>query len=68
MYRILSPHDGHYGDWSDFAYASCKGTFFNGVEIEIYPKGASDERGATNLRMFCGDGLKMEGKNPGAKR
>ena len=37
----------------------------NGVQLEIYPTGdiLHDDRGATNLRMFCMDGVKIEGEN-----
>ena len=40
-------------------------TFINGVAIEIYKNGGAhyDARGATNLRMYCKDGTKLEASN-----
>ena len=59
---ILKPHNGHSGDWTQFSMTSCQNDFINGVAIEIYPKGGtfSDARGATNLKMTCTNGKKME--------
>ena len=63
--RLLKPHDGHAGGWTQFSETSCKNNFINGVAIEIFPKGGtfSDARGATNLKMICTNGKTMEISN-----
>ena len=64
-HRILKPHEGFWGTWSDFS--NCTEGFINGAELETYPKGNSgstwDDRSATNLRMFCSNGETLEGVN-----
>ena len=65
LYRVLNPHEGHLGDWSEFH--SCDHSFINGAQLEIYPTCSTwkcDDRGATNIRMFCIDGKKLESYNP----
>ena len=59
-YSILSPHDGHAGDWTSFSSNDCfsyMDGLITGASIEIYPKRSvfsmADNRGATNLKMFC---------------
>ena len=62
--RTLMPHEGHYGVWTTLG--GCNSSFINGAELQIYPSGngawGHDDRGATNLRMFCLDGGVIEGK------
>ena len=66
--RLIRPHNGHDGIWSDYLDATCNGTFMKGVAIEILEKykiscpSCSDSRGATNLKMICSDGEEFEGK------
>ena len=68
LYRNIRPHSGYAGSWSDYLDATCNGTFFHGVAIEILEKytiscpSCSDSRGATNLKMICSDGVEFEGK------
>ena len=65
--RILQPHNGFGGLWSDYADSTCNYTFLNSVSIQILDKYkvscplCSDSRGATNLRMKCSDGEEFEG-------
>ena len=65
--RLLRPHNGFGGIWSDYADSTCNKTFLNSVSIQILDKYkvscplCSDSRGATNLRMICSDGAKFEG-------
>ena len=67
-WRHIRPHSGYDGTWSDYLDATCNGTFFHGVAIEILEKytiscpSCSDSRGATNLKMICRDGEEFEGK------
>ena len=62
---ILKPHDGHTGGWTQFSETTCENDFINGVAIEIYPNEGTftDARGATNLKMVCGNGKVMEVSN-----
>ena len=63
-YSILSPHHGFAGKYTRFTDTTCPGTFIHGVAIENYEGGMlSDERGATNLKMYCSDGTKLEANN-----
>ena len=64
------PNDGYWGDWSVWSDTNCKDTFLNGAQIEILEKQWSwdDDRGATNLKMSCGDGSHLEGTNNDATR
>ena len=66
-FRLLRPHNGFGGTWSDYFNSTCNGNFLNGVAIQILDKYkvscplCSDSRGATNLRMMCSDGNQFEG-------
>ena len=65
----MLPHAGHAGEWSDFSDTTCNGSFIHGVAIETFPEESGsgrskffpDNRGATNLKMACSDGLEFEG-------
>ena len=72
FYSILKPHDGHAGVWTRFADTKCDtngslNNFIRGMAIEIYPKKSvlsmADNRGATNLKMFCGDNTVLTASN-----
>ena len=66
---MLRPHNGHWGEWSNYVPTSCHDSFFIGVDVEILGdlggngKAHGDDRGATNLKMKCGDGKWVEGTN-----
>ena len=61
---VLKPHDGYTGEWTLFANTSCKKDFIVGAAIEIFEGGITvDDRGATNLKMFCNDTTKLEANN-----
>ena len=64
-FSILNPHHGFAGKYTRFSDTTCTSTFIHGVAIEIYPKGGilSDQRGATNLKMYCSDGTRLEATN-----
>ena len=72
FYSILNPHDGHAGVWTSFADTKCNtngflNNFIQGMAIEIYPKKSvlsmADNRGATNLKMFCADNTVLIASN-----
>ena len=69
---ISNPHDGHAGVWTSFADTKCDtngslSNFIRGMAIEIYPKKSvlsmADNRGATNLKMFCADNTVLIASN-----
>ena len=62
---VLTPHHGFAGKYTRWSDTTCESTFIHGVAIEIYKKGGVlyDARGATNLKMYCKDGTKLETSN-----
>ena len=64
-FSILQPHHGFAGKYTSFSDTTCTSRFIHGVTMEIYEKGGvfSDERGATNLKMYCSDGTRLEATN-----
>ena len=64
-FSILTPHHGFAGKYTRWSDTTCESTFIHGVAIEIYKKGGVlyDARGATNLKMYCKDGTKLEASN-----
>ena len=60
-FSILIPHLGYAGEYTEFSETTCKSSFIHGVAIEIdNEESMFDAKGATNLRMYCKDGTKLE--------
>ena len=61
--------DGEWGDWSGWTQP-CIGNNINGARIQIYYWGlnptfldTNDDRGATNVRLYCNDGTIKQKKD-----
>ena len=61
MLSELHPHDGYYGDWTQFNQTSCGTNFLAGVAIKYDDPDFADldHWGATDLKMFCENGSEL---------
>ena len=51
----MKPHNGYFGDWTQFEETSCGTNFITGVALHYDPPGDVDydDWGATDLKMIC---------------